>query len=391
MNPSPSERPKTPARWLAFMCPGCRGLFRAPSNRKGKVACPLCDGVCLLEHPEPSPPPPETTPETSSPKGERRKRTIRKKRALKNRQESKWGKSNPEQNDSPASVANLFWGAVCVLILSGLTFTGYIFIKSKLQGSGIVSLGNINQSPGQTNPDPQFQFTGEGPLANNDPLLQVELNRKRIENAQQVTREFLNAPSFEHFAKLIRDPQKLMPLIRQYYQNHPYTPPGVHEIMSGGETQVAQKFIAFDVVLKNYKTKPIALELTENGYLVDWESWVGYCEIPWPQFISQKTTTPTTVRVRATEDSYYNFSFSDDSQWLCYRLERGIDDPILYGYANANSGLATTMRANIDGIATCILKIKFPPDSLSSSQVLITEYINDGWVIGLNPPTPTQP
>jgi len=93
--------------------------------------------------------------------------------------------------------------------------------------------------------------------------------------------------------------------------------------------QTSQGFVSILVTQADFLQKPIALELTDDGRaLVDWESWVGYCEEPWESFISNQTTQSTLVRVKALESSYYNFNFSDDSQWACFELQRGTDDQI---------------------------------------------------------------
>lgn len=187
----------------------------------------------------------------------------------------------------------------------------------------------------------------------------------------------------EDLAPLIRDPERVMPLIRKYYQSKPYQANGAYSINANGIAEIAEKFTSFQIILKDYSQRPIAVEFTDNGPLVDWESWVAHCETPWEDFIKERVTEPTLVRVNMTKDSYYNFDFRDDSQWTCYRLERSSDESVIFGYLPADSPLKTEFPKSSSPLpATFVITVRYPEEATTGDQVLITELIQSGWVLG---------
>ena len=201
--------------------------------------------------------------------------------------------------------------------------------------------------------------------------------------AQAAAREFLHCNTFEEYAAVIRDPERVMPHVRKFYQDNPYQLTGRYSISKDGATEVAKNFLSFQVVLGNYSKQQIAVELTDDGAKVDWESWVSYCEQPWDSFVEERTSEPTLVRVAITADSYYNFSFRDDSKWVCYRLSRSPDEPVIFGYLPSDSPLRKKLPKTQNIPEAVILKIRYPDDAVSGDQVLITDFVASGWVLGL--------
>ena len=110
---------------------------------------------------------------------------------------------------------------------------------------------------------------------------------------------------------------------------------------------------------------------------------MGYSEIPLQEFADQKVQRATLVRVVVEKDHYFNFDFSDSSQWECYRILKDTDDPVLFGYLSADSPLREKLASAANKKATFILKIQYPENLRSDNQVLIVDVVYEGWVIGI--------
>ena len=204
-----------------------------------------------------------------------------------------------------------------------------------------------------------------------------------LDTARLAAQKFLDIKNIEEFKPLIRDSERVMPLLRKYYQENPYQALGARAVDVDGSAQVAKRFVSFTVVLRDYSSAAIALELTQTEALVDWESWVGYCEIPWETFIENKVTEPTQVRVKIEPANYYNFSFRDDQKWACFRLATTTDGSVVYGYAPRDAAFLSKLPGRNEREVTGILKVRFPDAAASSNQVIITDFLQSGWVLGL--------
>lgn len=67
-----------------------------------------------------------------------------------------------------------------------------------------------------------------------------------------------------------------------------------------------------------FETKQMDFIDGADGLKVDWESWVGWSEMPWDDFLKIKATEPKLVRVMLKWVDYYNFDFSDEKKWRVY-------------------------------------------------------------------------
>ncbi|MGE9268036.1 MAG: hypothetical protein ACQKBY_08060, partial [Verrucomicrobiales bacterium] len=96
----------------------------------------------------------------------------------------------------------------------------------------------------------------------------------------------------------------------------------------------------------------------------------------------KKPQTDQLVRVTILLESYYNYDFSDDRQWVSFRLRFKDSFEDLWGYVKRGS---PEEAAIIDQFKeqqekAMRLRIKYPENPRNDDQVLITEVVGDGWV-----------
>lgn len=374
MNDSEREPLTSKGTWAPFMCPNCRGLFRAPLSAKSAAYCPLCDHE--IEFPISSQPPEQE--EDLSPNVPVRRR--RQSKPVTDRHS--WDKQSPQEQNKPNN-SGLIWATLFILSV-GLAVAAYsIFNAREAREKTVESSTDSSEKetsfrvPGSTSSSSRFSQS----FSKTDPL--VELETKDLEIAREATAKFLQCQTIEEMAPLIREPERVVPLMREYYAKFPFNPQAPLSVDGSGVAHVAKQFTSFEVVLEDYSSRPIAVELTEKGPLIDWESWVSHCEIPWKSLIANHVKTETLVRVTVSHATYYNFSFRDDSQWACYRLSRTPDEPVIYGYVSRVSPIVNRLPGPGDPEATTRLRIRFPEPTVKDNQVIITDYVGSGWVKGL--------
>ena len=67
-------------------------------------------------------------------------------------------------------------------------------------------------------------------------------------------------------------------------------------------------FVALKFQLEDGERRMAAFEATSFGPKLDWESYVGYSEIPWEKFVSDRPDVLHRFRVNALRGDYFNFS-----------------------------------------------------------------------------------
>jgi hypothetical protein len=333
-----------PAVWLPFSCPSCRGLFRSLSDQEGVTQCPLCEAQLAIQVPN----------DVSA---------YRPENPLHHRPEERlsgesadWGSHEKPPKREKKKRFILVGCAV-------LTLAVFIALALLLLPSGEPSTDTMASTPRES--------SSQQPL--------VEVSNDDLEAAFEVAERFLEASTIEDLAPLIRKPDSVMPKVREFYRDKEYTPPNFKNVDRASSAEALARFVSFPVIMPDYSTKPIAVEFTSEGPKIDWPSWVGYCEVPWQDFVARKVTTPTLVRVRVASMPYYNFDFSSEEDWRAFRLLHPDSDTPLYGYAASDASFLKKLpRTNTS--TTFTLKIHYPENPRTDDQVIISDFISEGWL-----------
>jgi hypothetical protein len=131
----------------------------------------------------------------------------------------------------------------------------------------------------------------------------------------------------------------------------------------------------------DFKDRNMVVEKTGDGFKVDWESWVGWSEMSWKQLREIRPTEPKLFRVFAKQGKYYNFVFSDDTEWRCYQLDSPDRKNSIFGYVKRGSKLDMEL-AKVGNVPIAMtLMIRFPQNAPADNQVFIDSMVADGWVI----------
>lgn len=356
--------------WSAFMCPECRGLFRVSLGANGRCQCPLCSSNVAVPSPSADEQVEAANPVKVLP--------LERRRVQRDDPSQAWDQA-PTERTTHASQAGMIWASL-FLLSAGIVIGGLLVVQNRESKKAVSGQGSPTTDDAVTFRAPEQAFIGveEG---EDGPLIQIEFDELR--EAHDASVKFLACQSLEEMAPLIREPERVMPLAREHYQREPFQAVAAHSVDEEGSAQVIDRFVSFKVILADYSLRLIAIELTDQGPLIDWESWVGHCEIPWETVIENKTQTEVFVRARASPASYYNFQFRDENQWVCFRLARSLDEPVIFGYVPRDSPIMRQLLSGGGQEDAVRLRIRYPENPVAKNQVLITDYIGSGWVNGL--------
>ncbi|MCF7674867.1 MAG: hypothetical protein K9M97_05955 [Akkermansiaceae bacterium] len=214
------------------------------------------------------------------------------------------------------------------------------------------------------------------------PALMKRSEAELLVEAEPLARKFLEARTAAELLEVVSHPERVAARMRREYPDGKVVPPGMVEFAAGQGVAYAGAAATINVRTTDYELRQLDFVESAEGLKISWESWVGWCEMSWTEFLEQRPTEPQLCRVVMRKVDYYNFDFTDDSRWRSYQLESVDGKWKVYGYVERDSVLDGRLQMDPDASAVLrILKLRFPDDPAGrGKQVLISEFATDGWV-----------
>ena len=216
-------------------------------------------------------------------------------------------------------------------------------------------------------------------------VLELRPSIEILQEIRPLLQKFLHAKSAAELRPLIRDPERVIPLMDAYYaEQHPFAPADIRAMPDQGNLFVYKHFVVVSLETKGFHNFYVTLEKGPEGYLVDWESYIGYGEMSLSTFRMQKPTSPVLMRFDLKPVHYYNLDFEGrEDAYQSYQLNPVDDSPSLYGYVRRHSPEHDKITAALlqVGNSPCVLKIRYPENSTQGDQVEISEFVQKGYVI----------
>jgi hypothetical protein len=351
-------------RWIPYRCPECNHHFSLSSVSKlESTKCPSCESdIPLIEELAEY-----AKLETLTDKGLKRRRVSKKKESV---SEHAW---DTEQTAKDAKVTKLssIVGSIILFVLAFILVIGALVIYVKeIQDSDAISAAPIGNAIGSSNEKVSKPSLSRYSLVD---LLKI---------AEPFAEKFLNATRVEDLLPLIAYPEKHKEKMMAYYPDGSVTPSGLIPFDSDMVVAFFELYAAVPVKTSDYKRRTLVFVETEQGIKIDWESWVGWSEIPWKTMVETKPTKPMLVRAKYRVAHYYNFDFSDERKWSCYEIASPDESYFMYGYVERDSDLDHRLKQNRENVFIgVILKMSFPLGSQRSNQVLIQDRVAEGWIL----------
>lgn len=214
-----------------------------------------------------------------------------------------------------------------------------------------------------------------------------------IGNIEEAASGFYGANSIEELLEYVRQPERVRPLMEDYYAGRSPESARVLRINSMEPLTIENraKFWLVEAEVSPPVASPILVEVDSvGGAKVDWETLVVYQPMDWDDFaLDRPVAVPMDFRVYAEPDHFYSHEFGDAELYVCYRLTTPGGDETLFGYVERGAELAERMRVllaqNKGGAMPMILKLHVPENLQSRRGVVISELLNPSWMFVESP------
>ena len=220
------------------------------------------------------------------------------------------------------------------------------------------------------------------PAADPNPAVQVLSDIEYKEVTDAMTR-FLEAPTPEALRPVLRDPDRVWPLVQAYHENTPWRAYTIRTLPSRAEVRMNGDLRAGTVEVDDYQRFIVAVQRVGNEIKVDWETFTGQGEMSWDDLLLKRPTTPVLMRVLVKSDDYFNRDFPDATKHACYQLESHRDTHRVFGYVERGSKVHALLssRARTTQRVPVVVRLRFPEGAKSDDQLEIVELVADGWLL----------
>ena len=260
-------------------------------------------------------------------------------------------------------------GGGCLLVL--LIVGASLALRGRSQAPPVVAGPSVDKSGSKlVTPEPA------------PPNVTARSEVETLTAVEPLARKFLTATRVADLLPLIRNPDVAAARMQHYYPEGKVSAPGLISFNTDSAVVRLGTISAIKVVTRDGGNKTLAFVETPQGIKIDWESWVGWSEMPWEEFLKSKPTTGVMFRLNVKAANYYNFAFTNDQKWQAYQLTQPDGETAIYGYAERGSEICAKLpRATDNQPVSIMLTLKFPVAAGSNNQVLIERFVADGWVL----------
>ncbi|MDA0810822.1 MAG: hypothetical protein O3C21_00300, partial [Verrucomicrobia bacterium] len=138
------------------------------------------------------------------------------------------------------------------------------------------------------------------------------------------------------------------------------------------------------------KRFPFEVEMRPDGFLIDWEAFAEYNEVPWQQVLKERSNVRDySMRVVSILDDYYDYQFTED-RYTCFRIENRSRTLGLYAYAPKTAWVEEENREHLkekialEGVDSTItsfiqVKIRFPENPTPEPMAEIVSFLARDW------------
>ncbi|MEO1826371.1 MAG: hypothetical protein ABGZ31_11755 [Roseibacillus sp.] len=306
----------------------------------------------------------------------RRKRRRKVEKGRRRSQKLDWDSETSEELSGNAQATSwkvvLFGGLIAAVLIAGVLI---LFLVDRDNEEGTASPGDV-------------MLAREGIVLgaeDEEGVLVQELRTADIDAEvaamTEAVERFLGATTVDELLAVTLRDRYQQDRIRDYYRTRELKPKVAKKVASGGRIVKNGDLWATDVIFSDNSRRPITVQRGENGYRVDWESWVGYSEMTWEDIREARTMTPVVFRVLCSKVEYYNYGFEDEGKWTSFRLQSPDREHTLFGYVARRSEEEKRLVRYGDKEGkprAFIVKIRFAEDS-GPDQVIIDEVLSTGW------------
>ena len=220
--------------------------------------------------------------------------------------------------------------------------------------------------------------------------LEVREATLQVERVEMHVKRYASAASIEELLPLVRNPGRVAPLMRAWYERHPFERHRFGRMLLFQPLALDSKnfFIVRYEIEDSSVVKTVLVEdLGEKGVFTDWETDVCYQPISWDRYVEERPVGPTAFRVWMEPDrgGLYSHEFRDEDKWRAIKLTALGSEEFLIGYAERGTAreeaLLVLMEDNGFQKVAVVMELEVPEDVQSLRGVVINKLISERWLV----------
>lgn len=208
----------------------------------------------------------------------------------------------------------------------------------------------------------------------------------KIDIAHSTIQKFLRASTVAEKQRHVRSPDRVLPLMINWYSSHPHNPLEVAQFeMMATATLNGKPFWVALVLIKDGPRQTLMLEDTPDGFKIDWEAYSAYNPTTLKQLIKQRPPISHHLRVYATAVDYYPEEFSE-KEFLSLKLECRNQPEVVYGYVSRKAPFYRNIAAVTKGKKRIPIQVELQlretdnSHSAISNLTLVKNFISSNWL-----------
>ena len=199
--------------------------------------------------------------------------------------------------------------------------------------------------------------------------------------ARKLAENFLQAATLDQKLALVRDPERVRPLIESF---KPSSPLGkLRDIRDYGTEDYIETAIFYHLAtFESGRTRLVCVVGTPAGLKVDWEAYSRQGSATGEELLAGKPLTAT-VRVLASRSRYYNWAFADEKSYMAIEVSNADWPNGLTAYVKHDSDAGRDLAKFLKGATApkrFVLKIRVDETTPERKQCAVEECVAAGWV-----------
>ena len=372
-------------KWLALICPHCDFVYRVSSAHTGQgVFCPSCHRLCII----PARDKPALLPVVVSQENEEQHEEAGELEPPESAVPVNTGHDVADANSKSDFIISPWLLVVAVLCFIGSVVGGVVLLQSN-QGDEVTVKSTYQDEFDKRELALEQQKKGivaEAEAIDGNVIDHVRLSAlttKEYSTIVAVIEGFLKVGEVEDLRPYVKDYDAMKTELKKFYKGKEINTREFRELVSKTEATKYKNYVALLVRFKDFSTEQIVLQYLDGRYVVDWESWVAKCDVPWDDIIKNRSSESVLVRANCKIDSYFNGEFSDRSKYMCISLNHPDSYKTIYGYVAVDDIMIhdLTRIFQSSSQSRLSLKIRFSENTSSINQVWIEEIVSRRWII----------
>jgi hypothetical protein len=282
--------------------------------------------------------------------------------------------TDTHENDWGSNEKKIPIGWVVLLALTIIIFVGFICI-SLFSGKGQKEVINLEKNKILI-----------------DEETEISTAQRLVKEIDRTVRSYIQAATIEEKLRYVRHPEAMKSRMESYYSRHPLKAAKVG-VVTDYKPLTLDNTLFWGVIAEIDANRGEALlveQIAEDEVKIDWESHVNYQPMAWDQYATEQPTTEMAFRVSVEPTVRYLAEFSNESRWVCYRLQAKDSELSLYGYVQRNSEAHLLIQQRVDdGGSKMILRLQFAKSMKAKQSVVITKVVSPN-IYRISPPSSTS-